>query len=179
MNNNKYSGNNTNNINKNKCYTCKPRGTLKEHIISQTEDFVFNHDMFRRPLIIITTKVHYHTIYEMPDNLKIKLFSDINLFVEFWNLATNYQLMLNNGESQTHHHFHIKMKINEDIANRMRRDHFTRIELEKGYSPINQVFDFSENSTNSMNSTNIFVGVPEKDYSTFGSPEDDLIMKVI
>ena len=52
---------------KNNCYTCKPRGTLKEHIISQTEDFTFNHDMFRRPLIVITSKQHYHTLYEMPD----------------------------------------------------------------------------------------------------------------
>ena len=74
-----------------KCYTCKPRGTIKEHIISQSEHFTFNHDMFRRPLIIITSKDHYHTIYDMPDAVKLKLFSDINTFVEFWNLNTNYQ----------------------------------------------------------------------------------------
>jgi hypothetical protein len=121
-------------VNLKKCYSCNPRGTLKEHIISQNEDFVFNHDMFRRPLIIITTQKHYHTIYEMPDNLKLKLFIDIKTFVEFWNLDINYQLMINNGESQKHHHFHIKMKIDEQVINRMRRDHFTRINLEKQYS---------------------------------------------
>lgn len=115
------------------CYSCKPRGTLKEHIISQTDNFVFSHDIFRRPLIIITTKMHYHTIYEIPDPIKLKLFEDINSFVGFWNLNKNYQLMLNNGDSQTHHHFHIKMKINDNIVNRMRRDHFTRITLEKNY----------------------------------------------
>jgi diadenosine tetraphosphate (Ap4A) HIT family hydrolase len=120
-----------------KCYTCNPRGSLKDHIISMSDDFVFNHDLFRRPLIIITTKKHYHTIYEMPDNIKLKLFEDIRLFVEFWNLNKNYQLMINNGDSQTHHHFHVKMKINPDIANRMRRDHFTRINLEKSYVPVN------------------------------------------
>jgi len=124
---------NTPKVNTNKCYTCKPRGTLKEHIISQTDHFTFNHDIFRRPLIIITTKEHYHTLYDMPDDLKLQLFREINSFVEFWNLSKNYQLMLNNGDSQTHHHFHIKMKINEEIANRMRRDHFTRINLEKTY----------------------------------------------
>ena len=123
----------TQKVNTNKCYTCKPRGTLKEHIISQTEHFTFNHDIFRRPLIIITTKEHYHTLYDIPDDLKLQLFREINSFVEFWNLSKNYQLMLNNGDSQTHHHFHIKMKINEEIANRMRRDHFTRINLEKTY----------------------------------------------
>jgi len=120
-----------------KCYTCTPRGSLKDHIISQTDNFVFNHDLFRRPLIIITSKKHYHTIYEMPDPIKLKLFEDINLFVEFWNLKKNYQLMINNGDSQTHHHFHIKMKINADVANRMRRDHFTHINLEKTYTPAN------------------------------------------
>ena len=118
-----------------KCYTCKPRGTLKDNIISYTNHFTFNHDMFRRPLIIITSKEHYHTLYDIPDNIKLSLFKDIQTFVEFWNLNKNYQLMLNNGESQTHHHFHIKMKINTDIANRMRRDHFTRINLEKTYTP--------------------------------------------
>ena len=126
-------------INNKKCYTCTPRGTMKEHIISETEDFAFNHDIFRRPLIIITTKKHYHTIYEMPDHLKIKLFEDIRVFVEFWNLNKNYQLMINNGNSQTHHHFHIKMKIDEAVANRMRRDHFTRINLEKTYTPAASV----------------------------------------
>ena len=120
-------------VNLKKCYSCNPRGTLKEHIISENEDFVFNHDMFRRPLIIITTQKHYHTIYEMPDELKLKLFTDIRTFVEFWNLDINYQLMINNGESQKHHHFHIKMKVDESIINRMRRDHFTKINLEKQY----------------------------------------------
>ena len=121
-------------IHVNKCYTCRPRGTIKEHIISNTEYFTFNHDMFRRPLIIITSRHHYHTLYEMSDQVKLSLFHDIETFVEFWNLNKNYQLMINNGDAQKHHHFHIKMKINPDIANRMRRDHFTRINLEKNYS---------------------------------------------
>ena len=77
-----------------KCYTCKPRGTLKDHIISQTEHFTFNHDLFRRPIIIITTKKHYHTIYDIPDNLKLELFEEINKFVNFWNLSNIYQLMI-------------------------------------------------------------------------------------
>ena len=120
--------------NSKKCYTCKPRGTIKEHIISNTDHFTFNHDLFRRPLIIITSNKHYHTMDDMTDDIKLSLFHDIRLFVDFWNLNTNYQLMINNGDSQTHHHFHVKMKINAEIANRMRRDHFTRINLEKSYN---------------------------------------------
>jgi len=135
------------NQNPNKCYTCKPHGTLKEHIVSQTGHFVFNHDLFRRPLIIITSKEHYHTLYEIPDHIKLQLFEDIRIFVEFWNLNKNYQLMINNGDSQTHHHFHVKMRIDEAIANRMRRDHFTRINLEKNYIPFNQI----ENESNIRN----------------------------
>ena len=134
------------NQNVNKCYTCKPHGTLKEHIISQTENFTFNHDLFRRPLIIITTKEHYHTIYDIPDSIKLQLFEDIRVFVDFWNLNTNYQLMINNGDSQTHHHFHVKMRIDEAIANRMRRDHFTRINLEKNYTPFNSIENDIRNS---------------------------------
>jgi len=124
--------------NPNNCYTCKPRGTLKEHIISQTEHFIFNHDLFRRPLIVITSKHHYHCMSDLPDPIKLQLFTDINLFVDFWNLSKNYQLMINNGDSQTHHHFHVKMKIDDSIANRMRRDHFTRINLEKNYTPFDK-----------------------------------------
>ena len=117
-----------------KCYTCKPRGTLKDHIITQTEHFTFNHDLFRRSMIIITSNFHYHTIYDIPDEIKLKLFEDIKIFIEFWNLSNRYQLSINNGELQTHHHFHAKLIIDETVANRMRRDHFTRINLEKTYS---------------------------------------------
>jgi diadenosine tetraphosphate (Ap4A) HIT family hydrolase len=139
------------NQNPNKCYTCKPHGTLKEHIISQSENFVFNHDLFRRPLIIITSKEHYHTIYDVPDAVKLQLFEDIRVFVDFWNLNQNYQLMINNGDSQTHHHFHVKMKIDDAIANRMRRDHFTRINLEKSYTPFNQIKNESNIRNDDLN----------------------------
>jgi hypothetical protein len=121
------------NGNTNKCYTCNPRGTVKEHIISETDNFVFNHDMFRRPMIILTSKLHYHSILEIPDEIKLQLFRDIDTFVNFWNLTNGYQLIINNGDLQSHHHFHIKIKINESICNRMRRDHFNRINLNKSY----------------------------------------------
>ena len=121
-----------------KCYTCKPRGTLKEHIISQTEHFVFNHDILRRPMIIVTSKIHFHDTKEMNETVKLALFKDIENFVDFWNL-NGYQLIINNGKFQTHHHFHVKIKIDEPVINRMRRDHFTRINLEKTYKPFNEI----------------------------------------
>jgi hypothetical protein len=73
------------------------------------------------------------------------------MFVDFWNLSKSYQLMINNGDSQTHHHFHVKMKIDESIANRMRRDHFTRINLEKSYLPAEKQFTFLETDIKNNN----------------------------
>ena len=147
--------------NSKKCYTCKPRGTIKEHIISKTEHFTFNHDMFNRPLIIITSNEHFHTIDDMSDSIKLSLFNDIRFFVDFWNLNKNYQLMINNGESQTHHHFHVKMKINNEIATRMRRDHFTRINLEKSYEGTGTIPETIINYTS-------FQGIPFTGFS--GAP---------
>ena len=48
-------------------------------------------------------------------------------------LNQSYQLIINNGDIQTHHHFHVKMVIDKTIGDRMRRDHFMRINLEKTY----------------------------------------------
>jgi hypothetical protein len=120
-----------------KCYTCKPRGTLKDHIISQTEHFTFNHDLFRRPVVIITSKAHYHDIDQIPENIKLALFEDIHSFINFWNLNNKYQIVINNGELATNNHFHAKLTLDPTIINRMRRDHFTRINLQKTYNETN------------------------------------------
>lgn len=117
-----------------KCYVCKPRGTLKDHIISQTEHFTFNHDLFRRPVVIITSKNHYHDIDKIPDDVKLALFDDIHKFVDFWNLNNKYQLVINNGDLDTNNHFHAKLTLEQTVINRMRRDHFTRINLQKTYT---------------------------------------------
>jgi hypothetical protein len=39
------------------------------------------------------------------------------------------------------------MKIDDKIANRMRRDHFTRINMEKNYIPFNQIENDLKNKT--------------------------------
>jgi len=114
------------------CYSCKPRGTVKEHIISKTPEYVFNHDLFRRPMVIVTSVNHYQSIYDIPPESITNLFSDIKLFIDFWNLS-EYQIIINGGKNQ---HFHIKIKISPDVANRLRRDHFERIRLEKNYHTV-------------------------------------------
>jgi len=114
---------------KKNCYSCKPRGTVKEHIISRTPDYVFNHDLFRRPMIIVTSVNHYQSIYDIPPETIINLFNDIKLFTDFWNLS-DYQIIITERGGN---HFHAKIKIPPQVANRLRRDHFERIRLEKNY----------------------------------------------
>ena len=57
--------------------------------------------------------------------------------------------MFNNGSWQTHHHFHVKIKINEKLANRMRRDHFERKEREKNFEEANAVDNVPNDESNS------------------------------
>ena len=121
--------------NRDKCYTCKPRGKVLKHIITGTgcEDVVFHFDLHKRPIILITPKKHYETLYEIPNDEVINLFKSIQTFCDFWKIR-DYQISYNNGSWQNHCHFHIKIKTSEKIINRMRRDHFKHLALERNYS---------------------------------------------
>jgi diadenosine tetraphosphate (Ap4A) HIT family hydrolase len=117
------------------CYTCKPRGKVLKHIIRGTgsEEIVFHYDLHKRPIILITPKKHYENIYEIPHDEIIKLLESIRTFCDFWKI-NDYQVSYNNGSWQTHPHFHIKIKANEKIINRMRSSHFRMHKLENNYS---------------------------------------------
>lgn len=117
-----------------RCYTCKPRGKVKKHIIcnSTCGHFVFHHDMNHRPLIIITPIQHINTIYELNEQQLSLLFNAINTFCKFWNI-NDYQISFHCGSWQTHEHLHIKMKIDKRIIERMRGDHFRKIKYDERY----------------------------------------------
>lgn len=115
-----------------RCYTCKPRGKVEKHIISRTKNFVFHHDMHKRPMVLITPVEHYEVITEIPSNILINMFEEISKFCEFWNIE-DYQVQYNCGSWKTHSHFHAKIKTAEKIINRLRRDHFKFISLKKKY----------------------------------------------
>jgi hypothetical protein len=115
-----------------RCYTCKPRGKVKKHIIgaSLCDNFLFHHDMNHRPIILVTPIRHYTSIEEIYD---VKaMFVAIKDFCSFWNIH-DYQVSYNCGSWKAHDHFHLKIKINEKIAGRMRGDHFRRLQLEENY----------------------------------------------
>ena len=122
----------------NYCYTCKPRGKVQKHIIERSElkQVVFHFDLHKRPLILVTPIKHYNTIYEIPGPEIASLFEGIRIFCDEWNIK-DYQVSFNNGEWQTHSHFHIKIKTSEKIVNRLRRDHFLRLKLQQNYSDSN------------------------------------------
>lgn len=120
------------NVSKKKCFTCKPRGKVKKHIIGQSpcQQYIFHHDMNHRPVIIVTPVKHVENIEDIED-IPL-LFNVIKEFCSFWNIV-DYQISFNRGSWKTNEHFHIKIKINDKIANRMRSDHFRRIKLEENY----------------------------------------------
>jgi len=53
-------------------------------------------------------------------------------FCIFWNIK-DYQLSFNYGSWKTNEHFHIKIKIDDKIIERMRGDHFRRLKLQENY----------------------------------------------
>ena len=121
-----------------KCYTCKPRGKVLKHIIPGTgsENVIFHFDLHKRPVILVTPNKHYESFQDIPHSQVLELFQSIHNFCEFWKIK-DYQISYNNGAWQTHSHFHIKIKANEKIINRMRRDHFRMIALESKYKSTN------------------------------------------
>lgn len=110
---------------KGKCYTCFPERKVLKHIITPSldENVIFHHDMWNRNMIIATPKKHHRSIKDFPDEELVNFFKVITRFCEQWNL-NDYSLTFNNGEWKSHDHFHVKIKILEKIANRMRSDHF-------------------------------------------------------
>lgn len=113
-----------------RCYTCKPRGDVKKHIICESisKAYVFHHDMHRRPIIMVSPKKHVSSVDEMSPDELVDMFKSIKDFTTDWNIS-DYHVSCNYGKWQTSDHFHCKIKICDKIILRMRRDHFSRIKL--------------------------------------------------
>lgn len=117
---------------KGKCYTCHPRKKVTDHIISTNNGITFHHDMCNRNVIVATPKRHYSTFEKCSPKEVGDIFKEIYKFCNFWNIE-DYSVIYNQGEWQTHDHFHVKIKTHENIVNRLRKDHFQRKLLEKRY----------------------------------------------
>ncbi len=120
-----------------RCYTCKPRGKVKKHMINASESgiFIFSHDMHKRPVIIMTPVRHIESIDQMTPEELNNLFKSIKEFTGFWNID-DYQISFNSGAWKNHDHFHVKIRISEKQIARMRRDHFERLKMESRYPNI-------------------------------------------
>ncbi len=126
----------------NRCYTCKPRGKVKKHIINTSESgkFYFHHDMHKRPIIIMTPSRHVESIDELTPDEQLDLFKSLKKFTSFWDIP-DYQISYNSGKWQNHEHFHCKIRISEKIIDRMRRDHFKLINLNSNYENSRETSD--------------------------------------
>ncbi len=122
-----------------RCYTCKPRGKVKHHVIitSDSGNFTFHHDMHKRPVIIITPTRHIEQFYELSPEEQVDFFKSLKEFTEIWNIK-DYQTSINFGtwQDSNHSHLHCKIRIAEKLANRLRRDHFEKLKLEKRYTEV-------------------------------------------
>ena len=108
-----------------KCYTCNPSGAVKKHIIEEGKNFSFHHDMWKRPMIIVTPNTHYHTITDIPAELQVEMWIKIKEFLKKIDIE-DYQCLFNNGDWQTHHHFHVKIRFDENTLYELRRKHFEK-----------------------------------------------------
>jgi hypothetical protein len=138
----------------NRCYTCKPRGKVKKHIINTSESgkFYFHHDMHKRPIIIMTPSRHIESIDEMTQDEQLDFFKSLKKFTIFWDI-NDYQISYNSGKWQNHDHFHCKIRISEKIIDRMRRDHFKLMSLNSNYETSREIDD--NNNKNNDNNNNI------------------------
>lgn len=110
----------------NKCYTCNPSEHVKKHIIGITGNTMFHHDMLKRSMIIATPIQHYHDINDIPKDVFYSTFQDINEFIVSRNID-GYQCIHNTGRWQSHHHFHVKILMDEVAIMKMRERHFNQM----------------------------------------------------
>jgi len=127
-------------LNKTKCYTCNPRKQVKKHIIESKEGITFHHDMCGRNVIIVTPDHHFEQLDEYTVPEIGLLFSLISNFCKNWNI-NDYSVTYNQGNWQTHKHFHIKIKLEDKIAKRMRGDHFRLLKLKQNYETPDGLFE--------------------------------------
>jgi len=110
------------------CYSCHPSAYVRRHATHKTADFVFGYDMRNRPLIIVTPRQHYHEITDMPAELVTRMFADIRQWLADQGICDyQTQLHFNAGRWQSHHHFHVKVRIDEQLYKLMRHRHFATI----------------------------------------------------
>ena len=110
------------------CYTCfLPKGAVQRHVIEINKYTSFHFDMWDRPYIIATPRYHYHTLFEMEPEEQAQLWSDIHFFMKKMGF-NDYQCLFNNGEWQTHHHLHIKIRCDEMKIKKLRNLHLMKHE---------------------------------------------------
>lgn len=113
---------------KSKCYTCHPRKKVLEHVIQKNPKVTFHHDICNRNIIVATPNKHYSSFEDISNEYVGILFKDIHKFCMDWNIS-DYSVSYNQGDWQTHKHFHVKIKTYDTTIKRLRGDHWRRQKL--------------------------------------------------
>lgn len=111
-----------------KCYTCFPRKKVLEHVIQKDQFTTFHHDMCNRNIIVVTPNKHFSNLEYVTDDNIGKLFKAVHKFCKDWNIK-DYSVIYNQGDWQTHSHFHLKIKTHDNIIKRLKGDHWRRQKL--------------------------------------------------
>ncbi len=100
------------------CYGCNPDGEIAEYIISSTDKYIFQFDMMKRPIVMLTPVQHYTKFFDMESKDRNEIVDGINQFCLLWNVS-NYSITWNNED--TDKHFHIKIKMADSDIARIRK----------------------------------------------------------
>lgn len=115
---------NTRNTEK-QCYTCFPSGEVTRHIVHKTFYTTFHFDMWNRSMFIATPNFHFHSIHEMSPVEQATFWNDVHVFLEKMEFH-DYQCVFNNGDWQSHHHFHVKIRVDEKRIRQLRKEHLLK-----------------------------------------------------
>ncbi len=100
------------------CYGCNPDGEIAKYIISSTDKYIFQFDMMKRSIVMLTPVKHYTKFFDMELEDRNEMVDSINQFCLLWNIS-NYSINWNNED--TDKHFHIKIKMNESEINKIKK----------------------------------------------------------
>jgi hypothetical protein len=84
--------------------------------------------MCNRNLIVVTPNKHFSSFGNIDDNFIGKIFKSIHNFCIDWDIK-DYSVSYNQGEWQTHNHFHLKIKTQDSKIKSMRNAHFSRLKM--------------------------------------------------
>lgn len=119
------------------CYTCVPRGRIRDLILAELPFGRFNFDLKNRPLLVYTTLLHRGSLHELSGSEMKTCFDEIDCFMKRIQLP-DYQIQVSFGSWLNHGHLHLKIRADETSIMTLRYDAL-RAPLQCGGPPLRTV----------------------------------------